>query len=226
MLLEGYKREDPPSEPKLAVPVAVPNEMYDIGEFGTERQKCIGDFGLIAFYYLLCVCKYTYVKADKRHQTQQCWLRDVTLWSNTERLNQKLPLEFLYGYCTAATLNISNQKNGVRAQTIHQEAIGTKRCPVQAIIWRVHHIRSHTNDLNTMLGSYFIPGKGRKSITSYSMTTAVRKAAYNLQLDRQGLTSKNLGSHSLRLGGTMAMHLTKISDNTIKKWGNGRQTPY
>ena len=128
-------------------------------------------------------------------------------------------MKFLYRYCTAATLNISNQKNGVRAHTIHQDAIGTKRCPVRAVIRRVHHIRSHTNDLDTMLGSYFLPGKGRKSITSYSMTAAVQKAAYNLRLDRQGLTSKNLGSHSLRSGGAMAMHLIKIPDNTIKKNG-------
>ena len=85
-----------------------------------------------------------------------------------------------------------------------------------AIIRHVQHIRSHTDDWDIMLGYNFIVGKGRKSITSYSTTAAVQKAVYNLRLDQQGLTSKNLGSHSLRSGGAMAMHLAKISDNTIK----------
>ena len=192
--------------------------MHKIGKYGTERQKCIGDFGLIAFYYLLRVGEYTYTKETERRRTQQFRLRDVTLWCKTERLDPNLPTSVLLQNCTAATLNISNQKNGVRAQTIHQEAIGTKFCPVKAIIRRIKHIRSNTNDLDTMLGSYFT-SKGRKSITSYSMTAAVRKAATLLRLDRQGLTSKNLGSHSLRSGGAMAMHLAKIPDNTIKKMG-------
>ena len=219
MLLEGYSKEDPAAQPKLAVPVSVPNEMYEIGSTKTERTKCIGDFGLIAFYYLLRVGEYTYSKPSERRRTQQFRLRDVTLWCNTERLDPELPLNMLYNRCTAATLNISNQKNGVRAQTIHQEAIFTRYCPIRAIIRRVKHIRAHTTNLDTMLGSYFLPGKGQKSITSYSMTEAVRKAAQNLHLDRQGLTRANLASHSLRAGGAMALHISKVSDNIIKKMG-------
>ena len=140
MLLQGYANEDPPAQPKLAVPVSVPNMMYDIGCSKTERSKCIGDFGLIAFYYLLRVGEYTYSKPSERRRTQQFRLRDVTLWCNTERLDPELPLDVLYNRCTAATLNISNQKNGVRAQTIHQEAIFTRYCPIRAIIRRIKHI--------------------------------------------------------------------------------------
>ena len=110
MLLEGYKRQDPPPEPKLAVPVAVPNEMYRIGYTGktTERQKCIGDFGIIAFYYLLRVGEYTFHKVEERQRTQQFRLCDVTLWHHTNRLDPELPLQTLYRLCTAVTLNISN----------------------------------------------------------------------------------------------------------------------
>lgn len=217
ILLQGYVNKDPPAQPKLAVPVSVPNKMYDIDCTKTERAKCIGDFGLIAFYYLLRFGEYTYSKLSERRRTQQFHLRDVTLWCNTERLDPELPLDVLYKRYTAATLNISNQKNGVRAQTIHQEAIFTRYCPIKAIICRIKHIRAHTTNLDTMLGSYFLPGKGQKSIISYSMTEAVRKAAKALHLDRQGLTCANLASHSLRAGGAMALHISKVSDNTIKK---------
>lgn len=59
-LLEGYRQTNPPPESKLAVPLTVPNIMYLLRYAGNERDKCVDDFGLIAFYYLLQVDEYTY----------------------------------------------------------------------------------------------------------------------------------------------------------------------
>ena len=220
MLLETYKREDPPSKPQLAVPVAVPEMMYMLGVNGkTEQKKCVGDFGLIAFYYLLRVGEYTYVKDTERRRTQQFRLQDVKLWRGTTLLDPRFSKNYLCRVCTPATLNISNQKNGVRQQTIHQEALGTATCPVSAIIRRVKHIRQHTANPETMLGSYFELGKPIKSITSTHITKAVKKAVTTLQLDKRGLPAKRVASHSLRSGGAMALHCAGVSDTTIKKMG-------
>ena len=40
-----------------------------------------------------------------------------------------------------------------------------------------------------------------------------------LNLNKQGLLPKHVGSHSLRAGGAMTMHLNKVDHNTIKKMG-------
>jgi len=40
-----------------------------------------------------------------------------------------------------------------------------------------------------------------------------------LNLNQQGLLPQHVGSHSLRAGGAMAMHLNKVDHNTIKKMG-------
>ena len=62
--------------------------MYMQGIAGnTERKKCVGDFGVIAFYYLLRVGEYTYVKDTERRRTKQFRLQDVTLWNGTHRLD-------------------------------------------------------------------------------------------------------------------------------------------
>jgi hypothetical protein len=59
-LVEGYRREDPPSVPQLAVPVSVPEEMQRRGyKQNTKISQATGDLGLIAFYYLLRVGEYT-----------------------------------------------------------------------------------------------------------------------------------------------------------------------
>ena len=137
-LLEGYKRQDPPPEPKLAVPVSVPNMMYVMKQNGNERDKCVGDFGLIAFYYLLHVGEYTYHRTNQKRRTQQFRLGDVTLWHNHQRLDPNLPEDVLIRMCDSATLNISNQKNGVRAKSITQDALNRPLCPVRAIIRRIN----------------------------------------------------------------------------------------
>jgi len=193
--------------------------MYYQNMNGKENHKCVGDFGLIAFYYLLRVGEYTYHNKKERRRTKQFRLQDVTLWENTNILDPDLPLETLYKRCTAATLNIANQKNGVRAQTIHQEAINIVCCPVRAIIRRIKHIRKHTTNPETMLGSYFEPGKTIKSITTYLVTKAIKNAAKELELHKQGLTPKHISSHSLRAGGAMALHIAGVPDTTIKKLG-------
>ena len=55
-LVEGYKREDPPSVPQLAVPVAVPENMADIAYHSDcPLLQAIVDLAVIAFYYLLRV---------------------------------------------------------------------------------------------------------------------------------------------------------------------------
>ena len=52
-LLEDYQWESPPPVLKLVVPVLVPNMMFVQGLSGTKKEQCVGDFGFIAFYYLL-----------------------------------------------------------------------------------------------------------------------------------------------------------------------------
>ena len=65
-LLEGYRRQDPWPEPKLVVPVFLPNTMY-IRKIGrNEGHKSAGDFGLIVFYHLLCVGEYSYNRKIKK----------------------------------------------------------------------------------------------------------------------------------------------------------------
>ena len=48
-------------------------------------------------------------------------------------LPHSLPIEILLRDTTEGTLNISNQKNGKQAQTIHQENTNTLQCPVHAL---------------------------------------------------------------------------------------------
>ena len=153
--IEGYKRSDPAPQFQLAVPLTVPAFMHLFGSTGTAKQQAVGDMALIAFYYLLRVGEYTSSATNKTKLTQAFRLRDVTLWNDNTVLNPSLPIEVLLQQCTAATLRISNQKNGKRNQAIHHKATTSDTCPAKSLIRRIKHITNHTTNHNTIISTYF-----------------------------------------------------------------------
>ena len=219
-LLESYRRTDKAPVPKLAVPVKVVNHLRAKSTIKNDpKTTAVADLCLIAFYYLLRVGEYTYHNPNQNRRTQQFRLCDITLWQNTTKLDPRLPEGILMKRATAATLNISNQKNGVRQQTIHQEAIHNPNCPVRAIIRRVKHITNHTRNPQTMIGTYFTKKGILRHVSGRNINDAIKQSVSELQLDKVGLPPEAVSSHSLRSGGAMAMHLNNVSDNTIKKMG-------
>ena len=219
LLLSRFKQEDPPIQAKLAVPVTVPNYLCLKGIKGTERDKTVGDLALIAFYFLLRVGEYTYHKPSENRRTKQFRIQDITLWNGTISLDPNKPLKELYTTCTAATLKISNQKNGKRDQVIHQESTNSFYCPIKALIRRITYIKSHTSDTTKVISTYFTNKSTGFIPPASAINTAVKTAVTELHLHQHGLHNHHVGSHSLRAGGAMAMHLNGINPLTIKKMG-------
>ena len=185
-----------------------------------QEKQAIADLSIIAFYYLLQVGEYTCHRVKDKRQTKQFRVKDIALWHNDQLLSPNLLEHFLITHCMAATLSISKQKNEKKAQPIHQEAIHLKHCPVRAVIRKVKHILLHTTNQDTIIGTFFTPTDPQgKSITASKMNKAVKYAVKFLNLDKKGLFPEHVGSHSLRAGGAMAMHLNKVDHNTIKKMG-------
>lgn len=220
--LEGYKREDPPSQPKLAVPLEVPRFINLTGRHSNSpRNQAIGDMAIIAFYYLLRVGEYTYFKPSEHRVTHQLTIADIKLWHNTTALHHSHDEQFLVEHCTSATLSIRDQKNGIQNASIHQEATGADHCPSRAIIRRLKTIMQYTSNRETCISTHFPNHDSNfpRLVTATDMNKAVRHAVTTLGLARNGLTANLVGSHSLRAGGAMAMYLNGVAHNTIKKMG-------
>ena len=216
-LIEGYRRKDPAPRYKLAVPLTVPTHMYRYGLAGNNKHKAIGDMSLIAFFYLLRVGEYTKEK-NKRTRTQQFRVNDITLWENTTILDKTLPSQVLLQRCTAATMNIDNQKNGKRNQSIHHESKPGDTCPVKALIRRISHIFTHTSNNNTIISTYFT-NKTEQVLRATDINSAIKAAVVQLGLRKYGFNPEQISSHSLRAGGAMALHLNHQSSATIRLMG-------
>jgi hypothetical protein len=139
-------------------------------------------------------------------------------WKNGQVLPQNsgatAPLD-----ADAATLTLTNQKNGTKAAVMHNDAIHTFHCPIRSLARRVSDILAFTTDLDTPLSAYCAQGRTRHVLSSH-INTAVKSAAHAaLKLHLCGFTADLVSSHSLRAGGAMAMNLNGEDRDTIRKQG-------
>jgi hypothetical protein len=232
-MMEGFRREDPPTIPQLAVPVTVPNLCYDAGhKDGAPLKKTIGNLCLIAFYYLLRVGEYTKPRYATRKgkriratRTVQFTVGSVGFFKDGKVISRDAPLDILLA-CDSATLKITNQKNGRMGQVIHQEAVPTSKYnPIAALAHQVHHILSNGGTTETLLCTYFDNGT-ENCVTSKQIVKAVRTAAKLLKLQNVAIDPDLVGSHSLRSGGAMALRLHGEEATTIMKLGRWTSTTF
>lgn len=216
--IEGYRRVDPVPQAKLAVPVTVPRWCVNEGRrIASPKAQAVGDLVNTAFYYLLRVGEYTYIKATAKRRTQQFRVRDVKFWKNGEVLPLNSDSALLLS-ADAATLTLTNQKNGTKGAVIHNDAIFEPHCPVQSLARRVSQILAFTSDLDTPLSAYNDRGRTRHVLSSH-INKAVKAATKALKLHLCGFSADLVSSHSLRAGGAMAMKLNGEDRDTIRKQG-------
>ena len=176
-------------------------------------REATGNLVVIAFYYLLRVGEYTTkARQKKRTRTRQFRALDVTFFVFVGRLLMPLPWdasdkEILSA--DAATLRISNQKNGHAGECVHHERIkeGPFACPVRALGRRYVHIRAHNRRRKSMLCAFWDKvGKGH--ITDTQVRFTVKMAAKALKYPERGIPLNRVDTHLLRPGGACALKLS------------------
>jgi hypothetical protein len=116
-MLDGWRKEDGPTEKKLPVEADVPEFLANLSRMAeaTELQKAVGDLCLVAFYYLLRVGEYTGKPTrNETKQTQQFKVRDVTFFKKDRsgrlrQLRRNAPAHLIMS-ADSATLKLDNQK--------------------------------------------------------------------------------------------------------------------
>lgn len=230
--VEGFRREDPPAIPQLALPLKVPEQMFHYGYkniFATEHDRTLGDLSLIAFYFLLRSGEYTkpkMVKLNGRYvratRTETFSVKDIGFWKDGKQLSRYSPLSTLL-QADSATMKITHQKNGRMGDVVHHETTGEKGA-VAALARRVAHILDNGGSDDTPICNYKNEKGKWHSVTQRDMLKGVRAAVQALKLEQQGIDKDIIGNHSLRSGGAMALKLQGFSDTDIMKLGRWKST--
>lgn len=217
-LLQSYRNTDPAAKKELAIPVELITAAQDILKPKSGKFRRIAQLIIIAFFYLLRVGEYT----KPRHQTRtvQFRFKDVMFWKNGWAISpvSAQPSELLG--LQAGTLRIMNQKNGIKNQTTHHNAINdpAKTCPVDNLIELTKDLRAMEATPETLLCAYRV-GDKTFHVTSNQITRTVKWLAKHCGLERKGFPIDRVGSHSLRAGGAMALKLNGVDIILIKKYG-------
>lgn len=133
--IKGYTKQDPQPVHGLVVPVAVANwEAAQATAKGAHpKLQTMANLTNIKFFYLLWGGEYTYQDPALHQQSQQFQVADITFWDNNNTIIlSSAPLTKLI-MAQVATLHVTNQKNGVRGQVIHNAAIHSAACPVRLL---------------------------------------------------------------------------------------------
>ena len=213
----------PPAQHKLAVPISLVEFLADLGATATSSKvEAICDMSTIAFYYLLRVGEYTSHCKSENRRTKQFRACDITFYNKYFNIiPNSAPLNILYT-AAKATMRITNQKNGTRGSLISHDASGTKACPIRALARRVHHIMSHPQctDHDIISTYHSTTSKRPRPLQAGDINKMIKSAIRTLRLDEKGFPPEAVSSHSLRVGGAMAMHLNNIDRDTIRKQGH------
>ena len=230
LMLAGFARADPPTEKKCAIGVDIPERLCKLGltKGATPWLQAVGDWALIAFYFLLRIGEYT-IKRTKNQskQTVQFRMKDVVFFKKDKSGNlRQLPpsaTEEDIMNADGATLRLTNQKNGHKNACIHQQHNGhSTLCPVRALGRRYCHIRTHTSDNNTFLSAFFDKNGTRNDITDNCIRQQLKIAGIALNYTERGIPIDRIDTHSLRAGGANALHLAGYNDTQIQKMGRWR----
>ena len=231
IMLDGYRKADPPTRKKLPVQADVVELLVDAAYKNGQNpgQQATADLSMIAFYYLLRVGEYT-IK-DKRNntkQTVQFKFEDVSFYKKNSRGNLRyLPRDAsdeLIMTADGATLKLDNQKNGWKGVCVYHEANGdSMHCPVRAVARRYLHLRSRGADAKTFLSAYYDEMGKRSDVTNEDVSRALKSAATVLDYPTaKGIPIDRIDTHSLRSGGANALSLAGYSDTQIQKMGRWR----
>jgi len=223
-ILNAYRKEDPPPEPKLAVPVTILAWLYHTAKvYNTPKKRLVANLCNIAFYFLLRSVEYSHT--GKEAQTQPVCLGDITFWQGTTIIPYWADTARL-SQATAASICIRLQKNGTRGETVSHHASGRADCPVRALSRVVQALRAHTHNQHTPIFTYWTPKGLSRKVHATDITQAIRDAATSMQLEKHGIQLKNISSHSLRSGGAMALHLAGAPAHTIRLMGRWKSDAF
>jgi len=229
-MIAGFGKSDPPTEKKCAIGVDIPEWVCKQGlaKSATPWHQAVGDWALIAFYFLLRIGEYTIKRTrNDSKQTVQFRMKDVVFFKKDQANNlRQLPPnadDADIMRADGATLRLTNQKNGHKNACIHQQHNGhATLCPVRALGRRFCHIRKHTSDNDTFLSAFF-DGKGNQNdVTDNCIRQQLKLGGIALNYASRGIPIDRIDTHSLRAGGANALHLAGYSDTQIQKMGRWR----
>ncbi len=218
-LLMSVRVRDPAPKSQVALPV---HAIYRAAAARNDpnaspREATTAHLIVMAFYFLLRVGEYALPPGHRSTRTVQFCICDIRFWQG-QTLHPPTSDAALLAAASSMTLIMDNQKNGVRGDVIHQEAVNAYFCPVRSATARISAIMAQGMPLTTPI-SFVQPGI---HVQPPHILHAVQRGAKLAKLTDSGHSLSRIGAHLLRASGAMALWLSGHGPEAIMKLGRRR----
>ncbi len=224
----GYKNMDPAVKQQKAIPVSVLRKMYNIAKLQKSPIPLArAELSCLAFFFCMRSCEYSKTTSDESKRTKTLTLGDFRFFKNKRLLHHSHPA---LGSADLVDLTFKFQKNDDRNESVGMHAARSSHDfmnPVKLAASIVKRVRSYpgANDdtpINLMMdekGTIF-------PITSTSIRNQIRNTVKIIGPKNLGFGPDEVGTHSIRSGGAMALHLADVSPLTIMMIGRWRSEAF
>jgi hypothetical protein len=208
--LHGMKNNDPAVKPQKAPPVSVFREMHRLAK-GSHLFTAMANLSTCAFFWCMRSCEYTTVSGERR--TKILCLKNIVFQDKDNKIIPITSILIFTAVCVTVTFEF--QKKLTREDSISQHKSGDtlnegEMCGVLAwakTVWRIVNYPIARDKLpdtpvNTVMVDdklYEIPGE--------LFVQRIRTAVSSLGREKLGFGPEEVGNHSPRSAGAMALFL-------------------
>ena len=220
----GYKNQDEGVKKQKALPLAVLRKMMELSS--TEIQQNQTWLLIGAIFFAMRSCEYLRTATSENNKrTNILRLRNFKFKKNGRVLEHDSQ-----GLLDAdlVIITFEFQKNNVRNRTVHMFKTGdTLLCPVVAWVTTVQRILNTVPETSgdTKISSYYVDGTVRDT-DSNIIRARLRGIVALIGEKVLGFTKEEVGLHSIRSGGAMAMFLSNVSEIIIQRVGRWESTAF
>jgi hypothetical protein len=221
-LYRAWKRDDEPPTRVKPLPLSVVSQVYAAAHLEpTSLSLAAADCLVLGFFFLMRPGEYLGVPPPGR-SGPLFRLRDVQLWIGSRALSTlTCPVADLLS-ATFVTLTFTEQKNGVRNETVgHGRSGHPLLCPVLALAARVAALRASGATADTTLNAYRDDEAAPWRYVRPAELTARLRLAVALHPD-PAFAVTDVSIRSTRAGGAMALLCAGVDSDRIRLLGRWR----
>ena len=190
----------------------------------TPLDQAIAHLDTGAIYFAMRSCEYNRVPDQKDKRTKILCVRNFRFFKDNIEQNHSSPT-LSTSDCVSITFEF--QKNNEKNETVTQErTTDPLMCPVKAWASTIKRIRSYpTTTSNTPINIFYSNSK-LYQISSKDNINLLRKSVNSMDETKLGFKANEIGTHSIRSGGAMAMKLSGAEDSTIRLIGRWKSDSF
>ena len=212
----GYRNQDGSRRKQKALPMSVLRKLLDISF--TSRDQALAWLLIGAIFFAMRSCEYLATSSESKKRTRIIRLKNISFKKNSRLINHA---DSKLDESDLVRIQFEYQKNDKRDVSIHMFKSGDKvLCPIIAWARTVQRVRKIPNSSDNSQVCLFKDDRGTISLlNSDHVRSRLRSTVELIGEDSLGFNKDEIGLHSIRSGGAMAMFLSGTSPVIIQRVG-------